>query len=367
VVTAVVTTASLARGTAAEAVQQRFAVLATEAIGKCAADGRTPEDVDGAAAALAHIADAALELALPGAGDTESRWGALAAVAGVDVALGRLFEAHADAVAILTELGAEPAAPAQRWGVWAAEGPASTLTAQPNGGGWCLDGQKPWCSGAVGNTHALVTADGPDGRALFAVALTGDLSSDAVTPDPNTWQGIGLTGTATYTVTFGGAPATLVGEPGQYLSRPGFWHGGAGVAAVWWGAACAVAAPLYDAVRSGTAGPHAAAHLGSVEVALSSAAALLRETAADIDRRPEISPDSNAFRALRVRTALESVAEDVMHHVARALGPAPLCQDRADARAAADLSLYIRQSHAERDLAQVGELAAAAQRDQTDA
>ena len=236
------TTASLARGTAAKAVHQRFAVLAAEAIGKCAADGRTPEDVDEAAAALAHIADAALDLALPGAGDTESRWSALAAVAGVDVALGRLFEAHADAVAILTEIGGEPAAPAQRWGVWAAEGPASTLTAQPTGGSWRLDGQKPWCSGAVGNTHALVTSDSPDGRALFAVALTGDV----VAPDPNTWQGIGLTGTATYTVTFDGAPATLVGEPGQYLSRPGFWHGGAGVAAVWWGAACAVADPLYD-------------------------------------------------------------------------------------------------------------------------
>ena len=160
------TTASLARGTAAKAVHQRFAVLAAEAIGKCAADGRTPEDVDEAAAALAHIAKAALDLALLG-GDTESRWSALAAVAGVDVALGRLFEAHADAVAILTEIGGEPAAPAQRWGVWAAEGPASTLTAQPTGGSWRLDGQKPWCSGAVGNTHALVTSDSPDGRALL--------------------------------------------------------------------------------------------------------------------------------------------------------------------------------------------------------
>ncbi len=361
------TTASLARGTAADAAQHRFAVLAAEAIGKCAADGRTPEDVDGAAAALAHIAAAALDLALPGAGDTESRWSALAAVASADVALGRLFEAHADAIAILTELGAAPATPAQRWGVWAAEGPASTLKAQPTAGGWRLDGQKPWCSGAVGNTHALVTAEGRDGRALFAVALTGDLAHDAVVPDQKSWQGIGLTGTATYTVRFDGAAATLVGEPGQYLSRPGFWHGGAGVAAVWWGAACAVAAPLYDAVRSGQAGPHAAAHLGSVEVALSSAAALLRETAADIDQRPEISPDSNAFRALRVRSAVESAAEDVMRHVARALGPAPLCQDRAHARAAADLALYIRQSHAERDLAQVGQLTAAAQRDQTDA
>ncbi len=350
----VVATASPAGPQLTAAVQERFTELARAAAGKCEAAGQTLDQVDGASAALASISDAAFELPLPGCGATESRWTALAAVASVDVALGRLFEAHADALAILAELRADSPQAGQRWGVWAAEGPASTVTATPAGDGWRLDGQKPWCSGALGNTHALVTAEGRHGRALFAVAL----ESAAVAADPTSWQGTALTGTATYTVTFAGAPAALVGEPGDYLARPGFWHGGAGVAAAWWGAARAVAAPLYARVSSGRADAYATAHLGAVEVALAGAAALLRETAADIDRHPAIPKESNAFRALRLRAAVEAAAEDVIGRVARALGPAPLCQDRRHARAVADLSLYLRQSHAERDLAAIGELAA---------
>jgi alkylation response protein AidB-like acyl-CoA dehydrogenase len=334
--------------------QHRFALLAQEARDKCAADGRYLDSVDGAAAGLALIADTALELPLPGAGGTEVRWSALAGVATVDVALGRLFEAHSDAVAILAELRGPAAESSQRWAVWAAEGPASTVTATPGKHGWRLEGEKPWCSGAVGATHSLVTADSPEGRGLFAVAL----EQTAIGVDAASWQGTGLTGTATYPVTFADVPATLIGEPGSYLVRPGFWHGGAGVAATWWGAACGVAAPLYAAVRDGRADPHAAAHLGGVEVSLAGAGALLRETAADIDRDPQQSHDRNALRALRVRSAVEAAADDTMRHVGRALGPAPLCQDRSHARRVADLTLYIRQDHAERDLARVGELAA---------
>jgi hypothetical protein len=43
----------------------------------------------------------------------------------------------------------------------------------------------------------------------------------------------------------------------------------------------------------------------------------------------------------------------------RALGPGPLCLDEQHARAVADLTVYVRQSHAERDLAALGSLAAA--------
>ena len=45
-----------------------------------------------------------LDLPLPGSG----RWRKLAAFAEIDVAAGRLAEAHADATAILAELGAHP-------------------------------------------------------------------------------------------------------------------------------------------------------------------------------------------------------------------------------------------------------------------
>ena len=50
-----------------------------------------------------------------------------------------------------------------------------------------------------------------------------------------------------------------------------------------------------------------------------------------------------------------------MTRAARALGAGPLCKDPALAQVMADLPLYIRQSHAERDQAAHGEAVAAAE------
>jgi hypothetical protein len=48
-----------------------------------------------------------------------------------------------------------------------------------------------------------------------------------------------------------------------------------------------------------------------------------------------------------------------MTHATRALGAGPLCRNARFARALADLPVFLRQSHAERDLAALGELVAA--------
>ena len=69
-----------------------------------------------------------LELPIPGAGDTAGRFDALMADTRHDVALGRLVEAHADAVAILAEAG-RPARPGALYGVWAADYDGSRVVA----------------------------------------------------------------------------------------------------------------------------------------------------------------------------------------------------------------------------------------------
>jgi hypothetical protein len=46
----------------------------------------------------------------------------------------------------------------------------------------------------------------------------------------------------------------------------------------------------------------------------------------------------------------------VLDRVGRALGAGPLCQNAAHARRVADLTVYLRQSHAEGDLEQLGRL-----------
>jgi hypothetical protein len=60
-----------------------------------------------------------------------------------------------------------------------------------------------------------------------------------------------------------------------------------------------------------------------------------------------------------VRARIEQVASETLDRVGRALGAGPLCHDRAHARRVADLTVYLRQSHGDDDLACLGRLLAA--------
>jgi alkylation response protein AidB-like acyl-CoA dehydrogenase len=304
-----------------------------------------------AAAFTAAVESGRLDLPLPGDGATWERWAAFADLAEEDLSLARLGEGHADAVAVLAELGGPPALAGSRWGVWAANPPGPGVTATRRGGTWVLNGTKQYCSGARVCTHALVTARAGDEERLFAV------TAERLEPREGSWPATGMAGSDTLDVGFAGAAGEPVGPPGGYASRPGFSHGGAGVAACWYGGARGVARALLGAARSGI-GPHALAHLGAVDVALRAARAALSRAAAEIDADPGDRRGEGPLRALRVRALTEAVATDVLARTGRALGAGPLGHDEAHSRAVADLTVYLRQHHAERDLAVLGELVA---------
>ncbi|MEZ0602060.1 acyl-CoA dehydrogenase [Paraburkholderia sp. IW21] len=292
-------------------------------------------------------------LPFPGHGQTLARWRALAAVAARDLGLIKLFEGHTDALAILAELHGPTPPAGSRWGVWAAEPPdarvqAKKAGARSDGADLHLTGTKAWCSGAGVVSHALVTAWLDDKPVLVAVAM----EEASISIDTSKWQAVGMQATASADVIFDQTPATLVGAAHAYVCRPGFWHGGAGIAACWYGAAAQIAGMLRDASMQ-RADPHRLAHLGAVDVALAGAAAVLRETATHIDANPQADVQREVMRA---RLVVEEAATAVMSHATRTLGAGPLCRDARFARALADLPVFLRQSHAERDLAALGEL-----------
>ncbi|MEE3852244.1 acyl-CoA dehydrogenase family protein [Gordonia sp. LSe1-13] len=309
------------------------------------------------------VAEKALDTPLPGRGETSRRLHTLAEQCRDGIAVGRLVEAHLDADAILAEILGERVAPGDFWGVWAAEPPEPTVTAERQGGRWELTGAKPWCSGVAACTHALVTARDGELRRLFAV----DLTQPGVWPERGGWAATGMRSTETGTARFDHAPARPVGAPGDYLNRPGFWHGGVGVAACWFGGAQKVADTLYAAAAD-RSDDITLMHVGAVDALLAQGQALLDHAAAEIDAAPK---DEVMARRLahQVRWSIEQVATGVIDRVNRALGPSPLVHDREHAQAVADLGIYIRQSHADRDLVTLGRLAAqecAARRDGSD-
>lgn len=287
------------------------------------------------------------QLPFPGGGDTLDRWRILAEIAATDVCLAKVLEAHYDAQAILAELGAAAPPPGQLFAVWAAEAPDARLAYRGAAQRGEVSGRKAWCSGAGFVDHALLTAHAAERPQLVQVHLR----DPGIAIDTQAWAAVGMARVVSGPVTFEAVPAIAVGAPDQYLQRPGFWHGGAGIAACWYGAACAVAERLRAHPKL-QRDAHAAMHLGVIDQQLGAARALLRELAAAIDAAPE---QAHRHAVIRLRSFVERAATDVLDRVGRALGPAPLCSDREHAMRCADLAVFVRQSHAEHDWAALGQ------------
>ena len=308
------------------------------------------DDVDLFGTDIAATLDWVTSLTPPGS--LAATWELLAAVAARDVAAARVLEPHLDALAILGEAaraGIVPdLQPGGSWGVFAAEGPGVRLEARQDAGTWTLHGTKPWCSLAAELDRALVTAWVDDERrAMFAL----DLRDPAVTARTGPWHARGLERVVSAPIDVDGAVAVPVGEPGWYLRRPGFAHGGVGVAACWWGGALPLRDALRDAAASDRADQLSRVHLGRADTALWVARAVLTQTATAFGAGGSASA---GLRAARARTVVAEAVETTLAEAAHALGPLPLVADDAHARRVADLQVYVRQHHAERDLARIG-------------
>jgi alkylation response protein AidB-like acyl-CoA dehydrogenase len=290
---------------------------------------------------IRHHLVALQRVPVPGAGRTVERLCALAELATVDGSLARLAEGHLDAVAILAELGRPVDDDAVR-GVWAAR--PERLRADRTADGWHLQGVKPWCSGADGLDLALVTATADDGVRLFDV----DVRSLRFDDD---WRPIGMRASDSRTARVDVVVSAPIGPPDCYVERPGFWHGGIGVAACWHGLARRIAADLaIDA--DGRDDPHLHAAAGEASATLAAAGAMLGAAGRQIDERPGDAVAARS-RALTVRTAIEHVARLVVDRSVRAQGAGALCFAPAHARAVADLTVYLGQFHHGADAAGV--------------
>ena len=175
--------------------------------------------------------------------------------------------------------------------------------------------------------------------------------------DDAPWSAVGMGASDSVDVRFDQTPARVIGQERFYLSRPGFWQGGIGIAACWHGGTSGLARTLRMQVR--TAGTGATWHrhtaLGAIDALLSSQAALLREAAQWVDRYHQ--GDARSW-ALRCRASADATAQEVLRLVTRALGATLLCRNAPFARRAADLPVFIRQCHGDRDLEALGKCAA---------
>lgn len=286
---------------------------------------------------------------LPGGGRTSARHRELMGIGREDLSLARLAEGHWDAVAILAEAGHIPE-PDGLYAVWASEIPNEPLRLTTRGNGLAITGKKMFCSGAGLVDRALVTLTEPEHH-LIDIDLRRTGSS--VQFDDSNWKSTAFQEIRTSTVTFTATPVSkedFIGAPGWYLTRTGFWHGACGPAACWAGGAAGLVDWVLEQKRED---PHTLAHLGAMQASLWALKSYLDSAGVEIDERPEDFCAAR-MRALTLRHLVEQECTNILRRLPRAYGPYPLAMNQQTARRYQELDLYLRQSHAERDLEALG-------------
>jgi len=276
--------------------------------------------------------------------NTLIRWQVLAYAASIDLTIAKWFESHLDALSILHEIGYSKVVKGL-WAVWAAEGHPDPLRYEQ---GKAI-GHKAWCSGASMVDYALVTYLNSNNQSQLAII---DIHQAGIEINSSEWQAVGMQATDTATVKFCGVSASLVGKENAYLERAGFWHGAAGVAACWYGAAACLASYLTTAYQQ-KPNDYKAMYLGEVGTTLAVTQQYLYYVADLIDTEPSLCHE---LTIRQLRAQIEKVARYTVEVVGQALGAAPFCHNAHFAQLSADLPVFIRQSHGAFDLQKIGEL-----------
>jgi len=299
---------------------------------------------------LAHFlaeARSKRHLPFPGHGATFERFTGLRQAARVDGGIGRLVEAHEDALAILHEAG-QPCIEGRALAVWASEG-EHPLELRPTSGGYQLWGEKRFCGGADVVDAAVITVPTSRGSQLVLAPLR----SPEVHVDMTTWHTSAFHSAAVGTVTFAGLPLShdaVVGAPGFYISRPGFWQGAVGVAAVWAGLTDTLIASLERArPRTDQVG---LIRQGEIEANCWAIDAALEQAALSIDAAPSSECERLALSCRQtVRVHSELIIRTLLHES----GPAGLAFHPRAGTQLLELTMALGQSHGDRDLAALGE------------
>nr|MDQ6906599.1 acyl-CoA/acyl-ACP dehydrogenase [Chloroflexota bacterium] len=287
-----------------------------------------------------------------------------------NLAVGRLYEGHVNALHLLHRFGsaAQLAAAAADvhergalFGVWnteAADGVRITSTAD---GAYRLAGSKTFASGAGHLTRPLVNGALPDGG--WQMCLVPMESATAARIDPSSWHPLGMRASASYRIAFDGValgPDALIGAPGDYYRQPMFSGGAIRFAAVQLGGAMA----LLDATRAylrdldRTGDPYQRTRVGEMAIGVESGALWLRGAAALADRSPRADGDGDAERFVAyvnmARTAIERICLDAIRLTEQTVGARGLLPPHPFERIIRDLTLYLRQPAPDAALASAG-------------
>ena len=292
-----------------------------------------------------------------------------------NLAIGRIFEGHVNALQLIQTFGTQAQVEAYAsdardrhkiFGVWNAEAADGVKIIPLENGRYQLEGCKTFASGSGYVDRPFVNGTLPDGRWQMCVVPMDQVTTVS---DPTWWQPSGMRATASYKVDFSGVEldaSALIGQPNDYYRQPWLSVGVIRFAAVQLGGAEA----LFDETRrflqslGRTQDPYQAERLGKVAIALESGNLWLKGAAefvaayapifAGSPTVPHPQAEQLVAYANMVRSAIEQICMETIQACERSVGTRGLLPPIPIERIIRDLTLYLRQPAFDAAFANVG-------------
>ena len=307
-------------------------------------------------------------------GNTEALLMLLKEMGRGNLAVGRVYEGHVNALQLIQTFGtpqqieryAADAHDGKIFGVWNAEAADGVKLIPLKDGRYRLEGSKTFASGCGYVARPFASGALPDGG--WQMCIVPMEAVDTIV-DPDWWQPSGMRATVSYKVDFTGVEIGteyLIGKPGDYFRQPWLSGGVVRFAAVHLGGAEAIFNETrhYLQARGRTDHPSQQERLGKMAIAIESGYLWLRGAAEQVDRYAPIfggypnlpnpqAPQLVAY-ANMVRTTIEQICMDVMQLSERSIGTLGLLPPHPMERLIRDLTLYLRQPAFDAAIANVG-------------
>lgn len=268
-----------------------------------------------------------------------------------NLAVGRLFEGHVNALQLIDWFGDEEqkrryfddARGGKIFAVWNTQAKDGVSFVEIENGVE-MRGAKTFCSGAGHVARPIVTGEAASGWQM-AVA---PMEKIEVSIDQSFWQPLGMRASGSFKTNFSGAQISrddLLGAAGDYYAQPAFSGGAIRFCAVQLGGAAA----LFDATRAflretnRQSDPFQQMRVGQMAAKIESGLGWIERAGKVWDGAPEAA-QMVAFAAM-MRVATEEICVAVMEMTAKSVGARGLLRPFPFERMLRDLSIYTKQPH----------------------
>jgi alkylation response protein AidB-like acyl-CoA dehydrogenase len=281
----------------------------------------------------------------------------LRAAGAADLAWGRLYEGHVNALQLIARLGTErqrlraedDVAHGRLFGVWNTQAADGVHVTTVDSHGVAIAGRKTFASGAGRVARAVISVGCPDGSAQLAIV---PMDRVHTTIDRSFWRPYGMEDSDSFAVDFAGVHLEaddLLGGAGDYDRSPWFTAGASRFVAVQTGGVEQLVADFGAFLRRRGAheDPIQLTRFGECVIAARTAL-LWTHACVGAWMRYDEAPGEIVEAELLVtvdaaRSAVERSALDVAERVERGAGARGLLESEPFARRLRDLRMYLRQ------------------------